>query len=222
MALLLGRYAPEAPQSTAQPSIRELWSDIRAVIKPLSVVTGVVCMRAWLFFGLITFLPLYLTSPAIGESASTASLHLFVILVFGAIGTLIGGWTADHYGRKFTVVWSLVFTGPLLLLAFYSQETHLLGGLMTLPLMALSGTALLASFSPAVLIAQGLIPKNQGIASGIILGFAIGVGGLGVSVTGAIADAYSISVGTYSLVLLPVMGFLLALMLPGKLAPEHL
>ena len=219
MALLLGRYAPEAPQPATQPSVKELWSDIRAVIKPLSIVTGVVCMRAWLFFGLITFLPLYLVAQH--ESAGTAGLHLFVILVFGAIGTLIGGWSADHYGKKFTVVWSLAFTGPLLLLALYSQDSGFLGGLLTLPLMALAGTALLASFSPAVLMAQGLIPKNQGIASGIILGFAIGVGGLGVSVTGALADLYGIDVGTYSLVLLPVIGFLLALMLPGKLAPER-
>ena len=70
--------------------------------------------------------------------------------------------------------------------------------------MALAGLALLASFSPAVLFAQGLIPRNQGMASGIILGFAIGIGGLGISITGAIADAYGIGAGTYSLIALPV------------------
>jgi FSR family fosmidomycin resistance protein-like MFS transporter len=87
--------------------------------------------------------------------------------------------------------------------------------------MALAGLALLASFSPAVLFAQGLIPRNQGMASGIILGFAIGIGGLGVSVTGAIADAYGIGTGTNSLILLPVIGFALTLLLPGKLMPER-
>ncbi len=87
--------------------------------------------------------------------------------------------------------------------------------------MALAGLALLASFSPAVLFAQGLIPRNQGMASGIILGFAIGIGGLGISITGAIADAYDIEMGTYSLIALPVIGFLLTLLLPGKLAPER-
>jgi FSR family fosmidomycin resistance protein-like MFS transporter len=80
---------------------------------------------------------------------------------------------------------------------------------------------LLASFSPAVLFAQGLIPRNQGMASGIILGFAIGIGGLGIVFTGAIADAYGIEAGTYSLIALPVIGFLLTLLLPGKLAPER-
>ncbi len=97
-------------------------------------------------------------------------------------------------------------------------STH---GLLIWALTALAGLALLASFSPAVLFAQGLIPKNQGMASGIILGFAIGIGGLGVSVTGAISDAFGIGTGTYSLILLPVIGLVLTLLLPGKLTPEH-
>jgi FSR family fosmidomycin resistance protein-like MFS transporter len=214
-AALLQRYAPEAPQSKVKPNIRELWADIRAVGKPLSIITGIVCTRAWLFFGLITFLPLYLTSPAQGESPETASLHLFIILLFGAIGTLLGGWASDRYGRKFVIALSLIVTGPLLLLALSTE------GAVSLAFMALAGLALLASFSPAVLFAQGLIPRNQGMASGIILGFAIGIGGLGISITGAIADAYGIGAGTYSLIALPVIGFMLTLLLPGKLTPER-
>ncbi|HUL61603.1 MAG TPA: MFS transporter [Methanocella sp.] len=214
-ALLLQRYAPEAPQAKVQQGIGDLWADIKRVAKPLSVVTGIVCARAWLFFGLITFLPLYLTAPGRGETPATASLHLTIILLFGAIGTLLGGWASDRYGRKFVIAASLLLTGPLLFLALSAQ------GVVALALMALAGLALLASFSPAVLFAQGLFPRSQGTASGIILGFAIGIGGLGVSVTGAVADAYGIGPGTYSLILLPVVGFLLTLLLPGRLAPER-
>ena len=214
MAMLLQRYTPEAPQATsATPRLKELYADIMAVIKPLSVVTGVVCMRAWLFFGLITFLPLYLIAQ--NETHEAASLLLSVMLLCGAIGTLLGGWASDRYGRKFVIALSLVLTGPLLLGGLYTQ------GVLGWALMSFAGMALLASFSPAVLIAQGLIPKNQGMASGIILGFAIGIGGLGVSVTGAIADAYGIGAGTYSLVLLPFAGLLFTLLLPGRLGPER-
>ena len=213
MSFVLQRYAPEAPVAAVQPKISEIWADIRAVIKPLSIVTGVVCMRAWLFFGLLTFLTSYMVNIQ-NESPEIASVFLSVLLFFGAVGTLIGGHASDTYGRKFVIALSLLLTGPLLFLALSTN------GILMLVLLALAGVALLASFSPAVLIAQGLIPKNQGVASGIVLGFAIGIGGLGVSVTGYIADTFGLTVGVYSLVLLPVIGLLLTLLLPGKLAPE--
>lgn len=211
MTLLIYRYAPEAPQSKSRLNLGDLLGDIRSVIKPLSLVTGVVTMRAWVFFGLITFLPLYFEFRH--ETPEVASIHLFILLLFGAIGGLIGGHVSDRYGRKFVLVWSLLLTAPLMYLALS------MGGYLEWVLTAMAGAALLASFSPAVLIAQDLIPKNQGMASGIILGFAIGVGGLGVSLTGMVADTYGITAGVFSLVALPVAGFLLALALPGSARP---
>jgi FSR family fosmidomycin resistance protein-like MFS transporter len=212
MTLLLYRYAPDAPQTGAHLRLEELIKDITSVIKPLMVVTGIVVMRAWVFFGLITFLPLYFAFR--NESPTIASLHLFILLFFGAIGGLIGGAASDKYGRKFVIVTSLVITGPLMYLALATN------GYVEWVLTAVAGMALLASFSPAVLIAQELIPKNQGMASGIILGLAIGIGGLGVALTGAFADAYGITAAVFSLVLLPVAATLMALALPGSIKPK--
>jgi FSR family fosmidomycin resistance protein-like MFS transporter len=213
MAFVLQRYAPEAPASAVQPKISEIWADVKVAARPLSVVIGIVCMRAWLFFGLITFLASYMVNVQ-GQSHEVASGFLSVLLLFGAAGTLIGGNASDIYGRKFVIAMSLLLTGPLLFLALST------GGILELVLLALAGVALLASFSPAVLIAQSLIPKNQGVASGIVLGFAIGIGGLGVSVTGYLMDTFGATVGVYSLVALPVIGLLLTFLLPGKLLPE--
>jgi len=211
MTLLLYRYAPEVPSTGAHLRLEELIRDITSVIKPLAVVTGIVVMRAWIFFGLITFLPLYFAFR--NESPATASIHLFILLLFGAIGGLIGGAASDRYGRKFVIVSTLAATGPLLYLALSTD------GYVEWALTAMAGMALLASFSPAVLIAQELIPKNQGMASGIILGLAIGIGGLGVSVTGAFADAFGIAAAVYSLVALPVAAALIAFALPGSIKP---
>jgi FSR family fosmidomycin resistance protein-like MFS transporter len=212
MTLLLYKYAPEAPSTGAHLRLEELIKDITSVIKPLMVVTGVVCMRAWIFFGLITFLPLYFAFRS--ESPTVASVHLFILLVFGAIGGLIGGAASDKYGRKFVIASTLAMTGPLLYLALATS------GYIEWALTAMAGMAMLASFSPAVLIAQDLIPKNQGMASGIILGLAIGIGGLGVSLTGAFADAFGITAAVYSLVALPVAATLMAIALPGTLRPR--
>ena len=212
MMLLLYRYAPEASSTGAHLRLEELIKDVKSVIMPLAVVTGIVCMRAWIFFGLITFLPLYFAFR--NESPTIASVHLFILLLFGAIGGLIGGATSDRYGRKFVIASTLAITTPIMYLALAAN------GYIEWVFTALAGMALLASFSPCVLIAQDLIPKNQGMASGIILGLAIGIGGLGVSLTGAFADAFGITAAVYSLVLLPVAATLMALVLPGSIRPK--
>jgi MFS transporter, FSR family, fosmidomycin resistance protein len=212
MTLLLFKYAPEVPIASSRVKLSDIIGDILSVAKPLASVVGVVCMRAWLFFGLITFLPLYLAFNH--QSASTASMHLFILLLFGAIGGLMGGWLSDKYGRKTVIVWSMLACAPLLYMALSTQ------GYLAWALTAVAGMTMLASFSPAILIAQDLIPKNQGMASGIILGLAMGIGGLGIALTGAIADSAGITAGTFSLVVLPFIGFLLALTLPGALLPH--
>ena len=50
-----------------------------------------------------------------------------------------------------------------------------------------------------------LLPQNVGLASGIMMGLAIGFGGLGVAVNGIIADQYSLAaaIGTIPL---PIIG----------------
>ena len=211
MALLLYKYAPQPSMAGTHVQLSDLASDLMSVIRPMATITGFVCMRSWVYIGMITFLPLYLVSE--GMAPGMASLHLFILLLFGAIGGLIGGWASDKYGRKPVLVWSVLICAPLLYLALSSQ------GFEEWALTAMAGMALLASFSPATLIAQDLIPRNQGMASGIIQGFAMGVGGLGVAITGIIADSAGITAGAFSLVLLLIVGVLFALAMPGSAMP---
>jgi FSR family fosmidomycin resistance protein-like MFS transporter len=63
-----------------------------------------------------------------------------------------------------------------------------------------------------------MMPRNIGFASGLVLGLAVGGGGIGVAVTGAIADMYSISWGLLLLglpIIAAIIGFV-ALPYPWK------
>jgi FSR family fosmidomycin resistance protein-like MFS transporter len=51
-------------------------------------------------------------------------------------------------------------------------------------------------------------------ASGTIAGFAIGTGGIGVTLLGAVADRYGVPAAAHLINVLPAMGALLALGLP--------
>jgi len=63
-------------------------------------------------------------------------------------------------------------------------------------------------------MAQELFPKRMATAAGTIAGFAIGTGGVGVTLLGAAADRYGVPAATHLINLLPALGALLALLLP--------
>ena len=68
-------------------------------------------------------------------------------------------------------------------------------------------------------MAQDLLPGKLGMASGLMVGFAIGTGGLGVTLLGIVADRWGVPAALHSLAFMPIMGFLLSLLLPA--APFH-
>ena len=76
------------------------------------------------------------------------------------------------------------------------------------------GFALWSTFAVAVAMSHELLPQNVGLASGIMLGLAIGFGGLGVAVNGVIADHYSLA-AALGTIPIPIAGaVLLMIMLP--------
>lgn len=115
---------------------------------------------------------------------------------------------ADRLGLKRVLVGSLLVTIPLLL-AFISST-----GLLSLLMLGLTGTTTIGSASIAVLMGQSYLKSHIGIASGITIGSAIGMGGLGVPILGAIADSYGLVTTMYSMVALPILASALALTLP--------
>jgi FSR family fosmidomycin resistance protein-like MFS transporter len=83
-------------------------------------------------------------------------------------------------------------------------------------LLALYGAVLVSTFSITVVLGQLYLPQNAGLASGLIVGFAIGTGGLGVAMLGWVADHFGLPVVLWISALLPVAGFLIAIFLPRE------
>ena len=66
----------------------------------------------------------------------------------------------------------------------------------------------------AVAIGHELLPQNVGLASGMMLGLAIGFGGLGVAVNGVIADHYSLAAALWTTPLVIGAAVLMMALLP--------
>jgi MFS transporter, FSR family, fosmidomycin resistance protein len=88
------------------------------------------------------------------------------------------------------------------------------GGPLVFVLLALLGFVLVSTFTVSVVLGQAYLPKHPGMASGPIVGFAIGAGGVGASALGWVADHWGLTAALGISAVMPLAGFLVALFLP--------
>ncbi|MBP1763514.1 MAG: fsr 2 [Firmicutes bacterium] len=169
---------PIAVTSNQNSENAPVWYKTPGIIK-LNVVMG---LRSWAHVAIPTFLPVWIVQQ--GQSPTLAANMITVFLVGGAIGSVIGGYFGDRFGRKNTILWSLFLCVPALYLFLNSSVTASNAWI----LLFISGAALLSAMPSSVVWAQEMMPDNAAMASGMMMGFAYGLGGLGAAITGAMAD----------------------------------
>jgi len=215
-ALILYLFAPRSKAiAKSSPGFRQVARTIKNAWSELSKLMLVVALRSTVSTGITTFLPLYLLARKFSPEI-TGSL-MFLTLATGAIGGLIGGFISDKYGRKPLIVGSLAIS-PFFFYGFLYTK-----GLLSYLLLALGGMTLLSSFSVTVAATQEVVPENKSLASGLSMGFSIGIGGIAVSPIGRFAEIYGVDSAVYLVFILPFLAALLALSLEGgKSNTEHI
>jgi FSR family fosmidomycin resistance protein-like MFS transporter len=162
--------------------------------------------RAWAIFAAITFLPTYLVSR--GCNLMEASTLVSLMLLAGVAGQIAGGQVSDRIGRKEYMILGLIGAVPSFFV-FYTTT-----GIVSFAAMLVFGFSLWSTFAVAVAMSHELLPENVGLASGVMMGLAIGIGGLGVAITGVIADQYSLAAALWSIPLLLFAAMLFMVVLP--------
>jgi FSR family fosmidomycin resistance protein-like MFS transporter len=178
----------------------------KSTFSSLSLLIAIVIIRAWIQAGLITYIPFYYIDYLKGNPIYAAKL-VSTFLTAGAIGTLVGAPLADRWGHKTFLCITIILLFPLLLL-FYNTQ-----GLITFVILAIAGMVLISTTGVVVVIGQTLLPQNLGVASGLVVGFGVGTGGIGVTLLGVIADAWGVPVAMKAILLLPLIGFGLSLLM---------
>jgi FSR family fosmidomycin resistance protein-like MFS transporter len=174
--------------------------------KPFIILMIASIFRAWAIFAAITYLPTYLVTQ--GYDLVMASMIVTLMLLAGVSGQVAGGHFSDKYGRKEFMIFGLVLCIPPFCLFM------LTGGIISIIGLILFGFFLWSTFAVAVAMSHELLPGNVGLASGIMLGLAIGFGGLGVAVNGIIADHYSLAVALATIPIPIAVAIVLMIMLP--------
>jgi MFS transporter, FSR family, fosmidomycin resistance protein len=177
----------------------------------MGLLVAAVIMRSWTHFGLMTYIPFYYIDHEKGDPLY-AGLLVSAFLAGGAVGTLLGSPMADRFGYKRYLILSLGVTSALFPLIFI---TH---GLLLIVTLGIVGMALISSFTSTIVMAQEILPGNLGVASGLMAGFAIGTGGIGVALLGVIADHWGILTALHCIAFLPIAGVLIGLLIKFPLS----
>ncbi len=212
---LEGAWAASAPRSEdgipAAPKTQNAPKGI------LALLVVFVVLRSWVSVGTASFIPLYFTGirhlhPQYG------GMLVSLFLGAGAVGTLIGGAAADRWGRRASLIFSMAILPPLLLMLTRAS------GPWILLAAVIAGMAVVSTFAVVMVMAQELVPERIGMISGLIIGFAVGMGGVGVTLLGAVADRWGLRTAMDATALLPLAALAIAIALPthrqASTAPE--
>ncbi len=172
-----------------------------------ALLQGVVVLRSVAHYGLFTFVPLWEVAKGGTEQAGTRLLSMF--LLAGAAGTLVGGPLADRFGRKPVIVATHVATAPLVL------AYVLVGGVGGDVALVTAGALIISTFGVTTVLSQEYLPRRLGMASGLSVGLAIGLGGIFAVTLGAVADAIDLRTAVLATAIGPLLGAFVALGLPS-------
>jgi len=179
----------------------------------MALLGAVIALRSVAWFTLLAFVPLYAT--AHGHSKAYGNRLLFLMLLAGALGTLALGPVADRVGLRRTLVVTQALIPPLMLVFIYAGG--ILGALALLPV----GMCVVGTFGVSMVLSQLYLPRHIGMASGLSVGLAMGIGGVAAVVLGAVADAIDLKTALTISAIAPAVGVLLCLRLPRPVAPRR-
>ena len=196
----LASFAPdESPREQRAAAAK---TETRGLVL-LLVVVG---LRSVAHMGLFTFIPLWEIHNGHGEAYGTLVLALF--LFAGAVGTLLGGPLADRFGRRPVLRGSFIAATPLILVYV------LVGGPIGVAAVTLSGACVIGTFGVSLVMSQEYMPGRVGMASGLSIGLAIGLGGVAALVLGALADTVDLETAVLATAIGPTLALGVSFLLP--------
>ncbi|KAF5069794.1 MFS transporter [Methanoculleus horonobensis] len=203
VAVVLRRILPAPDRRSVPAPVAPVTRPSYRAIALLVAASG---LRAWAIFGSVAFLPTILTMR--GFDLVTANILVSGTLIAGVVGQVVGGVLSDRYGRKEYTIIGLVTAIPPFIVFLTT------GGILSLVALMIFGFILWSTFAVTVAMAHEIAPGNVGVVSGLMLGLAVGVGGLGVSVTGWIADMTTLTLGLATIPVAIVLAVPLFLLVP--------
>lgn len=210
-ALVLRRALPALRRTVPRSASRReaAGEDDRRAMTLLAVV---IALRGVAWFVLLTFVPLWII--ANGGTEAEGGRDLALMLGAGAVGTIALGPVADRVGLRRTLLVTQVAL-PFLIVVFVA-----VGGIVGTIALMLVGVCIVGTFSVTMVLSQLYLPRHIGMASGITIGLAQGLGGVAAVALGAVADLVDLQAALYIAAAVPAVGAVFCVVLPAPATPR--
>jgi FSR family fosmidomycin resistance protein-like MFS transporter len=232
IAFIVGRWGLEASLWTAIPGLALMVLLFRITPRPLGeglrgqgffgalrtafgeawravlLVWVVMVLRAFVSQSFLTFIPILYARE--GHTLVSIGFVISLFTVAGALSGLLAGHLSDRIGYRPIFAAAFLLAAPSLLLMLF------LSGIWAYVGAALAGFFLFATLPLGLVMAQKLAPKGKSMVSSLMMGLAMGMGGMMAPLVGSLSDLFSIRIVLSGLALVPLAGLGLVAFFPEK------
>lgn len=174
----------------------------------LFLILFYIFMRSSIHSGISTYLPLYFMKFRGFEAVFSSSL-VSGFLLGGVAGTYVGSILSDRLGARKILLGSITLSIPAIYCITIATTK-----LFAMASVVIAGFCIIGSFATTIIIAQCMMPNNVGMASGLTIGFSVGLGGFCVTILGVLADKFGLPMVMQLLVWLPIVAAITAIWIP--------
>ena len=200
-----------APQTLSNEGQLHASKDLRPYILPLIVImfvsfSRISAYRVIIYFGATFIVDVF----HIDFIVSNALLTL--ILLAGSIVNLMGGWLADHLGRRNTLILSNAAAAPAILwMALSPNSISMIFALFTFAVVFFMGSA-----SESAYLADIAPIRSQAAIFGIVFSVETGVASFTLYLVGALAQVFGLRNAMLSMAVIIALGIIAAYFMQKK------
>ncbi|MBU2227936.1 MAG: MFS transporter [Proteobacteria bacterium] len=191
-------------------AIREAFGEMwKAVV----LIWLVMVIRAFVTQAFLAFTPILYARE--GHSLVSIGFVLSVFTVAGTVSGVAAGHLSDRIGYKPIYYVAFIMATPFLLAMLF------LDGVWVYASAALAGFFMFATLPLGLVMAQKLAPRGKSMVSSLMMGLAVGLGGIMTPLIGGLADLFSIRAVLFVLALVPLTSIGLVRFFPEEKLREQ-
>ena len=178
--------------------------------KGFTLVSLLLTFKSIVGFSMNSFVAFYFIDIFM-KSKETGSINLAISAAAGAIATLSGGWIAEKIGIRRLYIVCFIALPPLLFLFVLNNSPYVATVLLVLISFASNG-----AHSVMIVTGQNFLPRRMGMASGVLLGLTVSVGGIAAPVIGNIGDNFGLRTAMLVVAFISILIMVISWMIPNE------